>query len=275
MKARRTFEKRYEFPKDTWLEVRRGKYIEFRKQDHTTDSDTINELSILFDGIEIKAYELVDEFEMMAKQELEKEKYLNEKLISMNQEHFCFEDKQPAEHPCLETGHLMPYDRNKHVLLQLQKIRVYSSQEIEHDITVLWDGGSTLSFITFRKAEELKLEKHRETQLQIERVGGDIHNCGSYRYQLKLKDRTGAVETLSVLGIDKISSDIVGINCNQLYSKFTGLKQKDIDRPNRGEIECLIGYDYAGFHPVRKRVAGHLLLLQNKFGFVIGGTSSG
>ncbi len=52
---------------------------------------------------------------------------------------------------------------------------------------------------------------------------------------------------------------------------FEHVSTQDIDRPNEGQIDCLIGYEYAAFHPVRLQAVGHLLLLQNRFGTVIGG----
>ena len=43
---------------------------------------------------------------------------------------------------------------------------------------------------------------------------------------------------------------------------------QDLARPEEGEIDCLIGYEYEAFHPVRKQAAGHLLWC----GMIIGGT---
>ena len=45
-----------------------------------------------------------------------------------------------------------------------------------------------------------------------------------------------------------------------------------MDRPAKGEIDCLIGYDYAAFHPVKIQSIDNLLLLKNQFGYVIGRT---
>ena len=77
---------------------------------------------------------------------------------------------------------------------------------------------------------------------------------------------------LSLFGINKISSDIVGINTDVICAKFYGLTEKYLDRPTEGEIDCLIGYNYAAFHPLKIQSIGHLLLLKNQFGYVIGGT---
>ncbi|XP_066029071.1 uncharacterized protein [Pocillopora verrucosa] len=44
-----------------------------------------------------------------------------------------------------------------------------------------------------------------------------------------------------------------------------------IDRPV-GEVDALIGFNYANFHPQREQSVEHLLLLKNRFGRCIGGT---
>ena len=45
-----------------------------------------------------------------------------------------------------------------------------------------------------------------------------------------------------------------------------GIKTEDVNRPEEGEIDILIGQQYAAFHPCRQGAAGHLLLLKNEFG---------
>ena len=39
-----------------------------------------------------------------------------------------------------------------------------------------------------------------------------------------------------------------------------------------GEVDTLIGYEYADFHPLKEQSSGHLLLLRNQFGRCVGGT---
>ena len=56
---------------------------------------------------------------------------------------------------------------------------------------MLWGGGSTLSFITFSKARELKLQQQQKLRLQIEKVGGDIEEYESHRYYLDSKQSRG------------------------------------------------------------------------------------
>ena len=52
---------------------------------------------------------------------------------------------------------------------------------------------------------------------------------------------------------------------------FEGLEKEDLDRPE-GEMDVLIGFEYAGFHPVRQQSSGHLLVVKNWFGICIAGS---
>ena len=54
------------------------------------------------------------------------------------------------------------------------------------------------------------------------------------------------------------SIDVAGV-----MRLFHGVSKTDVDRL-AGEINVLIGYEYAGFHPVRMQSSNHLLL--NQFG---------
>lgn len=49
-------------------------------------------------------------------------------------------------------------------------------------------------------------------------------------------------------------------------------RSSSVDTGKEGQVDCLIGYEYAAFHPVRKQVTGHLLLLENGLGLLVGGT---
>ena len=52
---------------------------------------------------------------------------------------------------------------------------------------------------------------------------------------------------------------------------FVGLKKTDIQRPV-GEVDVLIGCEYAGFHPVPEQSVDNLILLRNQFGKCLSGS---
>ena len=91
-------------------------------------------------------------------------------------------------------------------------------------------------------------------------------------YELHLKDKAEKVVTIEVIGLDEISTRISEVKLDGIKNLFSGINTDELCRPTDGEIDCLIGYQYAAFHPVMQQASGHLLVLQNRFGKVIGGS---
>lgn len=169
---------------------------------------------------------------------------------------------------------------NGNTLLLLQKISVKRTSEERKEVGLncLWDGGSNLSFITLRKAKELQL-RGKSVDIQIVKVGGTVENITTFWYTIFLVDKFRAFVPINVIGIECISSEIESVNMDNIVEIFKiggkmkgNLKQSDIKRPHGGDVECLIGYEYAGLHPVRIESIDNLLLLDNRFGLVVGGT---
>ena len=136
-------------------------------------------------------------------------------------------------------------------------------------VNVMWDCGATLSLITFKVAKKLGL-KGKKVNLSIVKVGAKYENIDSYEYQLPLLDKSGQVNYFNVYGIDQISSEVESINLTDIVHLFPGCRLEDIERPS-GEIHVLIGFEYAGCHPMRCSSSGNLLLMKNQFGMCIGG----
>lgn len=106
-------------------------------------------------------------------------------------------------------------------------------------------------------------------RIEIVKVGGVVEEFGSFRYSMTLVDKLGSVTKITVLGIERISSDIEVVNVEEVIT-LKNLKAQDVDRPKEGEVDCLIGYEYAAFHPSLIKAIGHLLLFHNRFGTIIG-----
>ena len=159
-----------------------------------------------------------------------------------------------------------PQSSKTSCLLQLMKIKTTNSGSVN----VLWDGGATLSLITFRKAAELGLSG-KEIKLAVTKVGGVSEEINSNKYQLNLIDNDGQEHAVTVYGIDKISTELKSINLSKVSKLFRKVEAREIDRPC-GEIDVLIGYEYAGYHPVKTECNDHLLLLENQFGKCLGGS---
>ena len=134
----------------------------------------------------------------------------------------------------------------------------------------MWDGGSTLTFITFQKAKQLKL-KGKPVALKITVVGGDAKSIQSQLYKLTLSSPSGHNASIEAYGIETISTRIEAVDMKHI-ADVLNVKNIILRRPQVGEIDLLIGQQYAALHPTRVKSSGHLLLMENEFGYVIAGT---
>ena len=137
-------------------------------------------------------------------------------------------------------------------------------------MNTLWDGGSTLSFITFNKAKELKLQG-RKVKLGIIKVGAQTTELDSCLYNVSLVESSGRVHAIEAFGIERISSSIESVNMEEI-AKIFNIERRSIARPQSGEVDLLLGIQYASLHPVRTKSSGNLLLMENQFDRVIAGS---
>ena len=150
-------------------------------------------------------------------------------------------------------------------LLQIQKIPTKNGFA-----NVLWDTGASLCLITNAKARAENL-KGIKTQLSIIKVGGESETVDTFKYKLPLIDKQGKTVVFNVYGIDKITSPIPAVDIKGISKLFQDVYEEELIRPT-GEVDTLIGYEYADFHPLKEQSSGHLLLLRNQFGRCVGGT---
>ena len=137
-------------------------------------------------------------------------------------------------------------------------------------VNVLWDTGSSLSFITSNLAKRLHL-KGTPIKLEIESIGGNIKSIDSFWYSVYLKDERGINVPIDVVDIEVISTYINHIKRSDIQKIFPWLNSKRLKCPEGAEIEILVGFQYAAYHPTRIDNSGHLLLLENRFGYAIAG----
>ena len=107
---------------------------------------------------------------------------------------------------------------------------------------MIWDGGSTLSFITFQKAKKLQLQEQK-IRLRIVKIGGEIKEFDSCQYQLSLTDKDGESVNVEVLEMHSISTDIAEVRLDRVAPLFNKIKLSELNRPKEGKIDCLIGYE--------------------------------
>ena len=169
-------------------------------------------------------------------------------------------------HPSLHSAHMQGInfhttssamsskdDRSSTCLLQL--ITIKSGTKNFQSFNVLWDRGAPLSLTTFDKARELEL-KAKEIKISVVKMGGQKEEIHSFVYDLPLLNERREVVMFQVYGINRISTNVQQINLTEVIGLFQGLNAKEVKRPV-GEIDVLIGFEYAGFHPIREQY--HLL----------------
>ena len=90
------------------------------------------------------------------------------------------------------------------------------------------------------------------------------------RYQVPLKDFEGKSLIFEIYGIERISLLIRPLLMSKVTDLFSNVTEEEIHRPI-GEVDILIGLDYAAFHPQIIDNIEHLVLLKNQFGKCISG----
>ena len=191
---------------------------------------------------------------------------------------FCYNRRKCTEVGCEMSHHILLHESEEDgqahhaknesggCLLQLMNVEVNGGTKA----TVLWDGGATISLFTFQKASQIGL-KGEEVNLSVTKIGGTKQLLKSYKYEVGIKTKDGKFVDFILYGIDKISTPLRNVNLDHVVNLFPNAKNNEFQRPV-GEIDILIGFEYAGFHPTRKESNGHLLLLENKFGNCLGGS---
>ena len=159
-------------------------------------------------------------------------------------------------------------NENRIDLFLLQLMQVKAKTSIESPITAFSDNGATLLLITFDAARRLKL-KGKQRKIMVTAVGAGKEEIDSSVYDLLLIDQNGERVLFKVCGIEKISNRVKRVDMDKVVRLFSNLKPGTKETPE-GSIDVLIGFEYAGFHPVTIQSAGHLVLVRNHFGECLG-----
>jgi len=197
----------------------------------------------------------------------------------------CFNSRACSKDGCRQAHHPTLHEKREGTNSIMKKVSAYHSKRSTacllqlmelpagersiQKINVMWDGGATVCLITFKKAKELGLIG-RNVTIRIIKVGGVKETIESKVYDVPVHDESGVVEYFKVYGIQKISSSIEAVETS-MFAVMFGVDPDTIRRPE-GEVDVLIGLEYAGFHPDKEKSVDHLVLFANRFGACLGGT---
>ena len=106
-------------------------------------------------------------------------------------------------------------------------MKVKSVTNSSINLNIFWDGGSTISLITFATAKQPNL-KGEETNLSIIMIGGIKENIASYLYELLLKDKYGETVIIQTYDIDKISTDFKPMQLSGVMRLFKVIDETKI-----------------------------------------------
>ena len=172
-----------------------------------------------------------------------------------------------AQVPGLVLTTQTPKKGEEKVILLTQQLTLQSN----HTCQVLWDHGSTTALVTNKFAEKLGLDGV-ECTLTLTVAAGNTNNFPTKLYLIRLPDNAGKLHQIFAYGIDKITSDIDSSDlavAQNLFPQLTGHKLQQA----QGEIDLLIGMNYANLLPTQVSINDNLALYTSLFGtgFVVGG----
>ena len=138
------------------------------------------------------------------------------------------------------------------------------------NLTTLWDGESTASLITHKKAREMNL-KGTNVTLSITKVGNVVEIIESKEYLVPLIDMNGETYQITCCGMEEISAPLEFVDISIASKLFPCIENMEIHRPF-GEIHMLIGLDNTMLLPQVIDSVDNLQLLQNRYGYVLRGS---
>ena len=113
--------------------------------------------------------------------------------------------------------------------------------------------------------------KGTAAKLQITTLGGDEKVIDSIKYTIYILDEKGIKVEIKVYGIEQISTAIEESDIEGLAKLFPYIDKQRIRHAKPGNVDILVGYDHAAYHPVRIDNIDHLVLNENRFGYSFGG----
>lgn len=157
------------------------------------------------------------------------------------------------------------YETEGKTLLPIMRIKAKNMY-----VSTLWDSAATCSMITFKLAEKLNLQGY-DCKLAVTKVGGQVDIVDSRCYKIPLRDSRDQLVNIKVYGIDTITKGSDEVDVSPILHLFKHVTCKEIER-KRGEVDVLIGMNFARFQPTKTQESRNLVLYENRFGKCIAGS---
>ena len=140
---------------------------------------------------------------------------------------------------------------------------------------IFFDDGATCSIITHNLAKDLGLKGRKVTQF-VETAGRGFEPLDTMMYSVSIRDNQGVKHKLSLMGMDRITTNPGKVDISVAYEKFPHIRVGDLDRPT-GEVGMLIGQNHVALLPTGGagvNCSGNLRVMDTIFGsgVVLGGS---
>ena len=161
---------------------------------------------------------------------------------------------------------LSPEQPSPCVLMVMMTVAVqYGARAQRTTITLFADTGSTCTIITLRCAKRLGL-LGRPVVVFMRTVNGE-KRLETHLYWLELLNNDGERCVVFALGMESITSDVAAVEMDgvkHLFSGETVERWSELSNRPTGEVDCLLGSDYAGYFPTKiLQQTGHLVMAES------------
>ena len=139
------------------------------------------------------------------------------------------------------------------------------------DVIVFWDNGSTICLISRKCARRMNLSGTR-VRCDLMTVGGKVQYMETTLYEMNIIDRNGESHTIQLYEIDDICGQLSSMSMEAVLEFFPSVTAEDIARP-MGEVDILLGMEYADMHPRQIESNQGLVLYESDYGTgrIVGG----
>ena len=166
-------------------------------------------------------------------------------------------------------------DGGEFVLLSIELVQCRDEQGKEFTAILFSDSGATITLCLHSWARRHNL-RARPTSVYLRRLQEEMFSeVETAEYEFALKGVDGQDRTITAVGLGRLTEETGGGEITCLTQVFPELNPALLNRPT-GQVEILLGQDYAAFLPRFLRAEGHLTLMSSMFGtgFVVAGRAS-
>ena len=177
------------------------------------------------------------------------------------QHHVSLHDSKNAYCSANSVVNVSVNAKGQMILLGVQEVAV---KESTTGTILFFDSGSTLTLCTHKWARANGLRGEPVT-IFIKVLGEEYRPVDTCQYRFVVLGTDGKEYEMLAVGLEKLTREAEGGDLEIAYAQFPHIPKHRITRPS-GDVDVLVGQDFAGYLPRVAEVREHLLLLTSKFG---------